>query len=42
MDYKFYRDLLAGRYDDEVNKGLSAEEQRRGYQGLYAEALVKA
>ena len=21
VDYKFYRDLLAGKYDDEVNKG---------------------
>jgi anaerobic magnesium-protoporphyrin IX monomethyl ester cyclase len=42
VDYKFYRDLLAGKYDAEVNKGLSAEEQGRGYQGLYAQALVKA
>jgi len=42
VDYKFYRDLLAGKYDDEVNQGLSPEEQRRGYQGLYAGALVKA
>jgi len=42
VDYKFYRDLLAGKYDAEVNRGLSAEEQGRGYQGLYAQALVKA
>jgi radical SAM superfamily enzyme YgiQ (UPF0313 family) len=42
VDYKFYRELLAGKYDAEVNKGLSAEEQGRGYQGLYAQALVKA
>ena len=42
VDYKFYRDLLAGKYDAEVNKGLSAEEQGRGYQGLYAQALIKA
>jgi len=42
VDYKFYRDLLAGKYDAEVNQGLSSEEQQRGYQGLYAQALVKA
>jgi len=42
VDYKFYRDLLAGKYDTEVNQGLSSEEQGRGYQGLYAQALVKA
>jgi radical SAM superfamily enzyme YgiQ (UPF0313 family) len=42
VDYAFYRELLAGRFDDEVNSGLSESERRRGYQGLYAEALVKA
>ncbi len=42
VDYQFYRDLLAGKYDDEINKGLTEEERRRGYQGLYAQALVKA
>jgi len=42
VDYAFYRELLAGKFDAEVNRGLSAEEQRRGYAGLYAEALVKA
>lgn len=42
VDYAFYRDLLAGKYDREINRGLSPEEQRRGYQGLYAQALVKA
>ena len=42
VDYEFYRDLLAGKYDAEVNAGLSPEEQRRGYQGLYAQALTKA
>ena len=36
VDYEFYRELLAGKYDAEVNQGLSPEEQRRGYQGLYA------
>jgi hypothetical protein len=42
VDYGFYRDLLAGKYDAEINQGLSPEEQRRGYEGLYAQALVKA
>lgn len=42
VDYAFYRELLAGRFDDEVNSGLSESERRRGYHGLYAEALVKA
>ena len=42
VDYGFYRELLAGKYDAEVNAELSESEQRRGYQGLYAEALVKA
>ncbi|MGQ9490477.1 MAG: B12-binding domain-containing radical SAM protein [Anaerolineae bacterium] len=42
VDYQFYRDLLAGKYDAEINRGLSPEEQARGYQGLYARALAKA
>jgi radical SAM superfamily enzyme YgiQ (UPF0313 family) len=42
VDYGFYRELLAGRYEAEVNHGLSPEEVRRGYQGLYAQALTKA
>jgi anaerobic magnesium-protoporphyrin IX monomethyl ester cyclase len=42
VDYGFYRDLLAGKYDDQVNRGLTPEEQRRGYAGLYAQALTKA
>ncbi len=42
VDYQFYRELLAGKYDAEVNRGLSTEEQRRGYAGLYQQALVKA
>jgi anaerobic magnesium-protoporphyrin IX monomethyl ester cyclase len=24
VDYQFYRDLLAGKYDSEVNRGLPA------------------
>jgi len=42
VDYSFYRELLAGKYDEEVNSELSESERQRGYQGLYAEALVKA
>jgi hypothetical protein len=29
IDYPFYRDLLAGRYDDEVNRGLPALARRK-------------
>ena len=28
VNYQFYRELLAGKYDAEVNQGLSPEEQR--------------
>ncbi|NJN81710.1 MAG: B12-binding domain-containing radical SAM protein [Caldilineaceae bacterium] len=39
VDYQFYRELLAGRYDDEINRGLSGN----GYgSDLYEGALVKA
>ncbi len=40
IDYSFYRDLLAGRYDDQVNRGLS--ETIRKNRAAYADALVKA
>jgi anaerobic magnesium-protoporphyrin IX monomethyl ester cyclase len=40
IDYQFYRDLLAGKYDDEVNRGLRAEDQRKP--GVYSDALIKA
>jgi radical SAM superfamily enzyme YgiQ (UPF0313 family) len=39
IDYQFYRNLLAGKYDDEVNKGLRSSEQ---HDGAYSEALIKA
>jgi len=39
IDYQFYRDLLAGRYDDEVNKGLAQVRQERKN---YMAALTKA
>ncbi len=39
VDYRFYRELLAGRYDDEVNRGLAeVRQQRRNY----LDALAKA
>jgi radical SAM superfamily enzyme YgiQ (UPF0313 family) len=39
IDYTFYRELLAGRYDDEVNKGLAQIRQERKD---YMAALTKA
>jgi len=41
VDYHFYRELLAGKYDDAVNAGL-ADYQARHKSGIYQEALVKA
>ncbi|MDX1615338.1 MAG: radical SAM protein [Candidatus Promineifilaceae bacterium] len=40
IDYQFYRDLLAGKYDDEIMKGMRrpAENERESY----TEALIKA
>jgi radical SAM superfamily enzyme YgiQ (UPF0313 family) len=40
VDYSFYRDLLAGKYDDEVNRGLAEYQQERS--GDFSEALIKA
>jgi anaerobic magnesium-protoporphyrin IX monomethyl ester cyclase len=40
IDYQFYRNLLAGEYDDEVNRGLSRSDRDRS--GVYSDALVKA
>jgi len=40
IDYQFYRDLLAGKYDDEINRGLA--ESIRQKSGVYTDALVKA
>ncbi|MBN1217500.1 MAG: B12-binding domain-containing radical SAM protein [Anaerolineae bacterium] len=40
VNYQFYRELLAGKYDDEVNRGL--DEYARRQSGAYQEALVKA
>ena len=40
IDYQFYRDMLAGKYDDEINKGLDdvAAQRRR----VFSDALIKA
>jgi len=39
IDYGFYRELLAGKYDDEVNRGLTTVRQQRKN---YWDALAKA
>lgn len=40
VDYQFYRELLAGKYDDEINRGLADYARKKS--GDYREALVKA
>lgn len=40
VDYQFYRELLAGKYDEEINKGLPELAKRRS--GNYLSALAKA
>jgi radical SAM superfamily enzyme YgiQ (UPF0313 family) len=40
IDYQFYRELLGGKYDDEINKGL--DSYARQNPGSYQEALIKA
>ena len=40
IDYQFYRELLAGKYDDEINRGLPASIWQK--RSVYADALVKA
>jgi len=40
IDYAFYRDLLAGKYDDEINRGLGAHARQKS--GVFSDALVKA
>jgi hypothetical protein len=41
VDYKFYRELLAGKYDAEVNAGSPRSAQPQRYRPL-ARALTKA
>jgi anaerobic magnesium-protoporphyrin IX monomethyl ester cyclase len=40
VDYQFYRELLAGKYDAEVNRGLGASARQKN--GAYTDALIKA
>ena len=40
IDYQFYRDMLAGKYDDEINKGMQRDPQE--VKTDYAGALTKA
>ena len=40
VDYAFYRELLAGKFDQQINQGLSPYAQRRS--GVFTEALIKA
>ncbi len=40
IDYQFYRELLAGKYDDEVNRGLDREFINKP--GVFSSALIKA
>lgn len=39
IDYQFYREMLAGKFDDEINRGLAqVRQERKNYMG----ALTKA
>ena len=40
VDYQFYRELLAGKYDDEINRGLDEEARKR--RGVFTDSLAKA
>lgn len=40
IDYQFYREMLAGKYDDEINRGLSDSEKKKG--DVLSDALIKA
>lgn len=40
IDYQFYRELLAGKYDDEVNRGLDPTLAQKP--GVFSRALIKA
>ncbi|MBN1316526.1 MAG: B12-binding domain-containing radical SAM protein [Anaerolineales bacterium] len=39
IDYQFYRDLLAGKYDDEINRGMTASRIKSGD---LSDRLIKA
>jgi radical SAM superfamily enzyme YgiQ (UPF0313 family) len=40
IDYQFYRELLAGKYDGEINRQLPALARQKS--GVYSDALIKA
>jgi radical SAM superfamily enzyme YgiQ (UPF0313 family) len=40
VDYQFYRELLAGKFEAEVNRGLDEFARKRS--GIFTEALIKA
>lgn len=40
IDYQFYRELLAGKFDDEINQGLDRKFWEQS--GVFADALIKA
>ena len=40
IDYQFYRELLAGKYDQEINQGLDPLSQQQP--GIFSDALIKA
>jgi radical SAM superfamily enzyme YgiQ (UPF0313 family) len=40
IDYQFYRELLAGKYDDEINRGLSTAARIKS--DILTDALTKA
>ncbi len=40
VDYQFYRDLLGGKYDDGINRGLHSSARQKS--GVYSDALIKA
>jgi radical SAM superfamily enzyme YgiQ (UPF0313 family) len=40
IDYQFYRELLAGKYDQEINRGLTAAAQEKS--SVFSDALTKA
>jgi anaerobic magnesium-protoporphyrin IX monomethyl ester cyclase len=40
IDYHFYRELLAGKYDEEINRGLSTSARHRS--GVFSDVLTKA
>jgi hypothetical protein len=40
VNYQFYRELLAGKYDREINQGLDPLSQQKP--GVYSDALIKA